>query len=84
MCPAITKPDMATIQLDTQCGEHLLRITASIGVSLYPEDNADPDTLLRHADQAMYFAKNAGKNRYQLFDPISAQRASHIADSWKP
>ena len=74
-CTLILERVLATIQLDTQCGEHLLRITASIGVSLYPEDNADPDTLLRHADQAMYFAKNAGKNRYQLFDPISAQRA---------
>ncbi|XLM19669.1 diguanylate cyclase, partial [Chromobacterium piscinae] len=41
------------------------------GVSLYPQDNVDPDTLLRHADQAMYVAKEAGKNRYQLFDPES-------------
>ncbi len=43
--------------------------TASIGVTLFPDDNADPDTLLRHADQAMYLAKDAGKNRYQIFDP---------------
>jgi diguanylate cyclase (GGDEF)-like protein/PAS domain S-box-containing protein len=46
-----------------------LLTSASIGVSLYPVDNADPDTLLRHADQAMYLAKQAGKNRYQMFDP---------------
>jgi len=43
-------------------------VSASIGVTLYPGDDADPDTLLRHADQAMYLAKDAGKNRYQLFD----------------
>ncbi|MEW6512609.1 MAG: EAL domain-containing protein [Pseudomonadota bacterium] len=46
-----------------------VRISASIGVTLFPDDAADPDTLLRHADQAMYLAKESGKNRYQLFDP---------------
>lgn len=43
-------------------------ITASIGVSFYPTDNSDPDTLLRHADQAMYIAKNTGKNCFYIFD----------------
>ncbi|MFZ5482830.1 MAG: EAL domain-containing protein [Pseudomonadota bacterium] len=52
----------------------LLRVTASIGVTLYPDDPADTDTLLRHADQAMYQAKEAGKNRYQLFDPEQDRR----------
>lgn len=52
-----------------------ITISASIGVTLYPEDNEDPDTLLRHADQAMYQAKEAGKNRYQLFDPESDRKA---------
>jgi len=46
-----------------------LKISASIGVTLYPEDNADPDTLIRHADQAMYTAKQTGRNRYHFFDP---------------
>ena len=44
-------------------------VSASIGVTLFPADDADADTLLRHADQAMYRAKEAGKNRYHLFDP---------------
>jgi diguanylate cyclase (GGDEF)-like protein/PAS domain S-box-containing protein len=44
-------------------------VSASIGVALYPLDDADPDTLLRHADQAMYAAKQEGRNRYHLFDP---------------
>jgi diguanylate cyclase (GGDEF)-like protein/PAS domain S-box-containing protein len=52
-----------------------LTVSASIGVSLYPADNADADTLLRHADQAMYLAKEAGKNRFQLFDPESDRKA---------
>jgi diguanylate cyclase (GGDEF)-like protein len=46
-----------------------VRVSASIGVTLYPEDAADADTLLRHADHAMYLAKGAGKNCYQFFDP---------------
>jgi diguanylate cyclase (GGDEF)-like protein/PAS domain S-box-containing protein len=45
-----------------------LQVTASIGVTLFPADEAGPDQLLRHADQAMYQAKLAGKNRYHLFD----------------
>nr|WP_286208835.1 EAL domain-containing protein [Azospirillum sp. A1-3] len=46
-----------------------LSVTASLGVTLYPFDDADPDTLLRHADHAMYQAKNKGRNCYQLYDP---------------
>ncbi|MBK1679662.1 EAL domain-containing protein [Rhodocyclus tenuis] len=45
-----------------------LQVSASIGVTLYPQDGADADLLLRHADQALYVAKEAGKNRYHLFD----------------
>lgn len=44
-------------------------ISASIGVTLYPHDDADADALIRHADQAMYLAKLAGRNRYHHFDP---------------
>ncbi|RKZ98873.1 MAG: hypothetical protein DRQ43_00880 [Gammaproteobacteria bacterium] len=44
-------------------------LTASIGVTLYPYDDCDAGTLLRHADQAMYQAKQKGKNCYHLFDP---------------
>lgn len=43
-------------------------VSASVGVTFFPEDNADSDSLLRHADHAMYAAKQQGKNRYQVFD----------------
>ena len=43
-------------------------ISGSMGYTLFPMDNVDPDTLLRHADQAMYIAKQAGKNRFHYFD----------------
>jgi diguanylate cyclase (GGDEF)-like protein/PAS domain S-box-containing protein len=46
----------------------VLQVSASIGVTVYPQDQADADLLLRHADQAMYLAKQMGKNRYHLFD----------------
>ena len=46
----------------------VLNISVSIGVTLYPRDNVDADLLMRHADQAMYMAKESGKNRYHLFD----------------
>ena len=55
--------------------EHNVSISASIGATLYPQDDADPETLLRHADQAMYAAKQAGRNRYHLFDPEHDRRA---------
>jgi diguanylate cyclase (GGDEF)-like protein/PAS domain S-box-containing protein len=49
-------------------GDVVLNISASIGVTIYPQDREDPDLLIRHADQAMYIAKELGKNRYHLFD----------------
>jgi diguanylate cyclase (GGDEF)-like protein/PAS domain S-box-containing protein len=49
-------------------GDVIITVSASIGVTLYPEDNVDTDKLMRHADQAMYVAKQSGKNRYHLFD----------------
>ena len=49
-------------------GEISLHVSASIGVTLFPQDAADADQLMRHADQAMYQAKQSGKNRYHLFD----------------
>jgi len=44
-------------------------ISASVGIALYPTDAQEPEQLLRHADQAMYAAKNGGRNRYSYFTP---------------
>jgi diguanylate cyclase (GGDEF)-like protein/PAS domain S-box-containing protein len=46
---------------------HELRTTASIGVTIYPDDGADADTLLKNADIAMYRAKQKGRNNYQSY-----------------
>ena len=45
-----------------------LQVSASVGVTFYPQDGVNADQLTRHADQAMYVAKQAGKNRYHLFN----------------
>lgn len=48
--------------------DFVLHLSGSMGVTLYPDDNVDSDQLLRHADQAMYAAKESGKNCYKFFD----------------
>ncbi len=51
-----------------------VRVTASIGVTLFPGDAGEADQLLRHADQAMYKAKEAGKGRFHMFNPAVESR----------
>ena len=46
-----------------------LHVTSSIGVAIYPDDGGDTDTLLKHADIAMYKAKDNGRNAFQLYSP---------------
>ena len=53
-------------------GSHEVHVTASIGIASFPEHAADAATLLRCADAAMYQAKAAGRNTYQLFSPLNA------------
>ena len=60
---------LAAASQPVQVGELTLQVSASMGVTFCPqEDEADADTLLRQADQAMYQAKLAGKNRLHFFD----------------
>ncbi|MGQ9724728.1 MAG: putative bifunctional diguanylate cyclase/phosphodiesterase, partial [Tepidimonas sp.] len=75
---------LAAVAEPIECDGTLVQLTTSIGVTLFPDDGADAEALLRHADQALYRAKREGKNRWRLFDPredrAAAAHAELIAD----
>ena len=55
--------------------QHELHVTTSIGVSVYPDDGLDAETLIKNADTAMYQAKENGRQSYQFFKPAMNVRA---------
>lgn len=57
-------------------GEHVVHVTASIGVVTYPDDGTDAETLFKNADFAMYHAKSCGRDNYQFFKPEMNARAA--------
>ncbi|MDO8705962.1 MAG: EAL domain-containing protein [Sulfuricaulis sp.] len=57
---------------------HEVHITASIGITIYPFDDKDLNGLLKDADQAMYRAKQAGRNCYQFFDATMTENTDAI------
>lgn len=61
----------------------MAHISASIGVTLFPEDNNDPDLLLRHADQVMYEVKQSSKNAYKLYNSVHEKRNQTTQDFLK-
>ncbi len=68
--PMLTRLLAAAAQ-PVEFGDIILQVSASLGVTFYPQiEDIDADQLLRQADQAMYQAKQAGKNRYHLFDAL--------------
>ncbi len=55
-----------------------ITLSASIGISIFPEDNSPPDTLIRHASQAMYQTKQTGKNAFHIYNvELDRQLHSH-------
>jgi diguanylate cyclase (GGDEF)-like protein len=77
LAPGQHKPDAAetcTIVLNAFCQPFVLNghevfVTASIGISLYPHDGSDADTLLQNADLALSHARQLGGNQYQFYTP---------------
>ncbi|MBW8327923.1 MAG: EAL domain-containing protein [Thiobacillus sp.] len=56
-------------------GNYPLHISASIGISLYPQDGRDAETLMKHADAAMYKAKESGRNTFHFYEQGITERA---------
>lgn len=59
---------LKTINKPTLLSGELVVISASIGISVYPEDDSSPEILLRHASQAMYQTKQEGKNSFHIYN----------------
>jgi diguanylate cyclase (GGDEF)-like protein/PAS domain S-box-containing protein len=57
-----------------EVGGHTLRVTTSVGVSSWPGDGDDAETLVKNADNALYQAKEQGRNAYRMFAPAMNER----------
>ena len=68
---------LACFQAPFEVGEQQLYMSASLGMSIYPNDARDPDTLVQHADTAMHAAKELGRRRYKFF---SAQMNRRVVE----
>jgi diguanylate cyclase (GGDEF)-like protein/PAS domain S-box-containing protein len=67
----VARKILATLSEDFGLDGHTVRVTTSIGISLYPDHSQDLDTLMQQADAAMYHAKEKGKNQFYLATPVS-------------
>jgi diguanylate cyclase (GGDEF)-like protein len=74
---AVASRLIADLQAPMQLALHSLVITPSVGISLYPSDGVDADTLLRNADLAMYCAKRKGPGMHAFFDAAMNDAALH-------
>ena len=69
-CERAVERMLALIAQPLRAAAQPVSLSASVGVTVFPLDDGDVETLLRHADQAMYRAKQSGKNCYLIFDPV--------------
>jgi len=58
-------------------GQERVHVSGSIGITLHPDDGDDPERLVQNADQAMYVAKNAGRNQFRFFTRSMQEQAWH-------
>jgi diguanylate cyclase (GGDEF)-like protein/PAS domain S-box-containing protein len=72
---AISRKLVETLRQPFPINGHQVRVTASGGISLYPEDGEEAEALLKSADTAMYRAKERGRDNFQLFSPAMAEKA---------
>lgn len=70
----IAQEILDVIEKPIQIEQHKLKITASLGISYYPKDGQDYETLMKCADLSMYYAKDNGRNTYRVYDPEMNRR----------
>ena len=73
-CQIVLNRVLAEVAENIMLEGHNVSVSVSLGFTLYPVDCSGAEALIRHADQAMYVAKQRGKNRFQLFDPLLDQQ----------
>ena len=85
LCPDVRAKDdlsilaerlLACFVEDFAIGAHRVRTSPSIGIARYPEDGLDSDSLLRHADLAMYEAKLGGKNTFRFYSAENGHQSA--------
>jgi diguanylate cyclase len=75
---------LATLAAPALVGVHLVRLSASLGIAIYPEDGDNPETLIRHADAAMYVAKRCGRDRLALHSEARSNGNLHESMDGSP
>ncbi len=70
-CAILARKLLAILTWSAPDTNPLIRVSASVGIAIYPHDGADAATLLRHSDTALYAAKAAGKNTFRRYDDAS-------------
>ncbi|MEO8856273.1 MAG: EAL domain-containing protein [Burkholderiaceae bacterium] len=68
---------LTSLSASFQLGDEQVFVSASIGITIYPGDASEVESLFKNADQALYMAKGAGRNRYSFFTPALQQAAQN-------
>jgi len=71
----IANKALEQLSIPFQIDDELAYISTSIGITVYPDDGADVSSLIKNADQAMYAAKDSGRNRFEYFTPKMYEKA---------
>ena len=77
---AVAAKLIQAVSAECQLEHHQVSVSPSIGISVFPTDGATTDELVRHADAAMYHAKESGRANYQFFSPKMFERAFETLD----
>jgi diguanylate cyclase (GGDEF)-like protein/PAS domain S-box-containing protein len=77
---AVAEKIMEALKPEFMLEGHLLRVTSSIGIAMYPTHGEDSETLLKNADAALYRVKEAGRNGYNLYNSaINSDASARLA-----